>query len=245
MLYIVIPAFNEESNLKRLVEEIAVTAVENRLQYTAIIIDDGSTDATAEIIKELSQKFNIIAMENRPNAGLGVTMAKGLAEACRLSTEEDLIVTLDGDATHDPMYFPAMKSLIEEGYDIVIASRFAPNGEERGLSAYRKFLSRGSGTVLNLMFPIDGVRDYTSGYRMFSAAIIKKGFNKFKNNFIEETGFSVTPEILLKLSSLDARIGEVGFTLKYDRKVGLSKIKIPSTVMQYVKMIARFKFKGF
>ncbi|PIU26698.1 MAG: hypothetical protein COT10_07340 [Candidatus Aquicultor secundus] len=171
-------------------------------------------------------------------------MAKGLKKAAEISADGDIIITLDGDATHDPVYMPPMIERIRQGNDIVIASRFAPGGVERGLSSFRKFLSRGSGTLLTAFFPTKGLRDYTCGYRAFRAEIIKQGFSKFGDGFIQETGFSVTPEILLKLRSLGAKIDEVGFMLKYDQKVGKSKIKVSRTIIQYLKMIIKFKLRG-
>lgn len=244
MLYVVIPAYNEEANLTPLIEGVAKMAISGGLPYTAIVVDDGSTDRTSQIIKGLAKKYNILPLENRPNAGLGRTMAKGLRKAAEISRSNDIIVTLDGDATHDPMYIPAMIEKIRQGSDIVIASRFAPGGEERGLSFLRKFLSRGSGLLLKAFFPTRGLHDYTCGYRAFRAEVLRRGFTVFGEGFIQEVGFSVTPEILLKLRSLNVKIDEVGFILKYDQKVGRSKIKIPTTVLQYLNMIAKFKLKG-
>jgi dolichol-phosphate mannosyltransferase len=244
VLYIVIPAYNEEGNLAVLVEGIAKMASDNNITYKAIIVDDGSTDKTPDIIKDLSAQYVIVPLANHPNAGLGRTMAKGLRKAAELSENGGIIITLDGDATHDPAYMPSMMDKIAQGNDVVIASRFAPGGVERGLSSFRKVLSRGSGTLLTIFFPTKGLRDYTCGYRAFSAEIIKRGFSRYGDAFIEETGFSVTPEILLKLRALGATIDEVGFVLKYDQKVGKSKIKISKTIAQYLKMITRFKLQG-
>lgn len=245
MIYVVIPAYNEEGNLGNLIEAVAAMARANSLNCSTIIVDDGSTDKTPEIVKEYHQRYeNIIPLENRPNAGLGRTMAKGLRKAAELSEDGDIVVTLDGDATHDPAYIPAMVEKINQGSDIVIASRFAPGGVERGLSSYRKVLSRGSGFLLNLFFPTKGLRDYTCGYRAFRAEVVKQGFKSYGERFIEERGFSVTPEILLKLRALGVKIDEVGFTLKYDQKVGKSKIKVTKTIAQYLKMITRFKLGG-
>ncbi|MBE0447653.1 MAG: glycosyltransferase [Actinobacteria bacterium] len=244
MLYIVIPAYNEEGNLTSLIESIVSMAAANNLEYTMIIIDDGSTDRTPEIIEDLSTRYKILPLENRPNSGLGRTMAKGLKRAAEISADGDVIITLDGDATHDPVYIPSMIDKINQGNDVIVASRFAPGGAEKGLSTFRKVLSRGSGALLKIFFPIKGLSDYTCGYRAFRAGAIKRGFAVLGEGFIEEAGFSATPEILLKLRSLGARIDEVGFMLKYDQKVGKSKVKVSKTIIQYLKMIARLKMKG-
>jgi dolichol-phosphate mannosyltransferase len=245
MIYFVIPAYNEEGNIGVLVERISDIARKNDLDYSIVVIDDGSTDTTPQVLRDKAINNNIVILENKPNAGLGKTMAKGLKHAVEVSAQGDVIVTLDGDATHDPEYVPTMLAKLNEGFDVVIASRFAPGGFEQGLAVYRKILSRGSGAMLKFLFPIKEVQDYTSGYRMFKASIIKSAFERFGDGFVKEIGFSVTPEILLKLRLLGAKIGEVGFTLKYDEKIGTSKIKVSQTIVQYLKMIARFKRDGY
>jgi dolichol-phosphate mannosyltransferase len=244
VVYIVIPAYNEEGNIATLVEQIVSVATAHDFAYRIVIVDDGSTDATPQIIEGLASHYAVVSLKNTPNMGLGRTMAKGLHKAVDISGPSDVIVTLDGDATHDPVYIPQMIDRIHEGYDIVIASRFAPGGTERGLSSFRKFLSRGSGLLLKVFFPTDGLRDYTCGYRAFRASIVRQGFDSFGDDFIKENGFSVTPEILLKLRALGAQVSEVGFVLKYDQKVGKSKIRIARTITQYLRMIASLKLAG-
>ncbi|HDP70193.1 MAG TPA: glycosyltransferase [Actinobacteria bacterium] len=242
MIYIVIPAYNEEENIGVLLERIDKALKE---KYLAVVVDDGSTDKTDEIVEGMTSNYPIRCLHNVPNQGLGITLHNGLKEAVKLSSGGDIIVTMDGDATHDPMYIDSMVKEIENGADIVIASRFLPGAGERGLSGLRKFLSRGAGFLLRCAFPIKGLCDYTSGYRAFKAEIIKKAFQDFDDGFITETGFSVTPEILIKLRRFKIEVKEIPFILKYDAKKGSSKLNIPKTIVQYLKMIFKYKVRGF
>ncbi|MCL4499422.1 MAG: glycosyltransferase [Chloroflexi bacterium] len=244
MIYYAIPAYNEEDNLDLLVGMIASAMEEAKLEYKIVVVDDGSTDQTAAIIERLSKQYPIVALANERNMGLGKTLGKALRKASELSHPGDVVVTMDGDATHDPAYVPALVRRINDGADVAIASRFASGGEARGVAAYRKILSSGAGLLLKAAFPIKGVRDYTSGFRGYRAEALRKAFDDLGDGFITEAGFSVSPEIILKLHKIGANIQEEPFVLRYDLKGGESKIRIMKTISQYLKMIVRLKLKA-
>lgn len=95
---------------------------------------------------------------------------------------------------------------------------------------------------MGIRFPIAGARDYTCGYRLYSAKIIKKAFACYgKNGLVQEEGFLCMVEILLKLRALNLKAGEVGFVLRYDRKAGPSKMKVLKTILGYFRLLVRFK----
>ncbi|MCL5291361.1 MAG: glycosyltransferase [Actinobacteria bacterium] len=245
MIYYAIPAYNEEKSLSPLIEGIASVMERSGLDYQIVVVDDGSTDATGAEIERLSKTFPLVSLKNERNLGLGRTLSRALKKATELAAPGDVIVTLDGDATHDPSYVPALANRIAAGADVAIASRFAAGGEARGVAAYRRFLSSGAGMLLKIFFPINGVRDYTSGFRAYRAETLKKAFDELGDGFITETGFSASPEIILKLHGRGATIQEEPFVLRYDLKGGESKIRITKTISQYLKMIARLKLKSF
>ena len=195
MIYIVIPAYDEEKNIGSLLKQIDDVL---KGKYLAVVVNDGSTDKTGDIVEEMASKYPIRCLHNVPNQGLGITLRNGLKEAVKLSSKGDVIITMDGDVTHDPNYIPSMVEKINDA-DVVIASRFLPGAGERGLSSLRKILSRGAGFLLRCAFPIKDLRDYTSGYRAFKAETLKKAFQDYNEQFITEKGFSATPEILIKL----------------------------------------------
>ncbi|MEW6202313.1 MAG: glycosyltransferase, partial [bacterium] len=151
--------------------------------------------------------------------------------------ETDILITMDADDTHDPEYIPELVNRIRKGADVVIASRFCGGGSERGVSVPRRFLSRGVILFMRLAAPVPGVRDYSCGYRGYSAKILHDAADTFGSRLIETDGFSVMTELLIKLAALGARIEEIPFTLHYDRKVGKSKIKLIPTLKGYFAII--------
>ena len=92
------------------------------------------------------------------------------------------------------------------------------------------------------MFPIRGVKEYSCGYRVFRASILKKALKVFGDRFIQlpHRGFVVTPEILIKLRMLGARMAEVPFVLNYGQKAGKSKNRPLKTILGYFALVALY-----
>ncbi len=255
MIYIFLPAYNEAEALPILIEkfykEFKRFGFKN---YKFVIADDGSTDDTFKDMWCLTDKHSIELLKHIENEGLGKTMLDGLRFIALNCHEDDLIITMDADNTHEPKFmWRAIEKIkqkcvntgvdpIGEGYDCVILSRYQKGGAEIGLSKFRSILSRAANLVLKLFFPIKNVHDYSCGYRVFKASLLKRAFNKFGNDFISlpHMGFVVMPEILIKFRMLGAKIGEAPFVLNYGQKPGKSKNKPLKTIAGYFVLILRF-----
>ena len=242
MIFVFLPAYNEEVALPRLVEKCNIEIRKTSEPYKIVVLDDGSSDRTLEVVRDLAKKYPIEAMRHEKNIGLGQTMIDGLRHCAEVSSDGDLVVTLDCDDTHEPKYIPAAVEKIKEGHDVVVLSRYQQGGGERGLSPFKSFLSRGAGFFLKLFFPIRGVREYSCGYRVFRAEALKKAFERFGKDFVRlaDRGFVVTPEILIKMRMLGARIAEVPFVLQYDQKPGQSKNRPFKTITGYFWLVALY-----
>jgi len=93
--------------------------------------------------------------------------------------------------------------------------------------------------LFRALFPIPGVRDYTCGYRAYRGAILQRAFATYRDQFIEESGFTCMAEILIKLRRLSVRAGEVPLILRYDLKSGTTKMKVTRTITRYWVLIAK------
>ena len=239
MIFVFLPALNEEIALERLVKKFDLEFAKSGQAYKIVVLDDGSTDRTAETAEALSRRYPVELLRHPVNLGLGPTMRDGLVHCAKIASPEDLIITLDCDDTHEPKYVHSAIGKIEEGYDVVILSRYQKGGGEKGLSRAKSFLSRGAGIFLKLFFPIRGVKEYSCGYRVFKAASIQKAIQVFGGRFIrlDQLGFAVTPEILIKLRMLGCRITEAPFILSYDQKPGESKNRPLKTILGYFALV--------
>jgi dolichol-phosphate mannosyltransferase len=212
------------------------------LSYHVLLVNDGSKDGTREIAQKQSGVIPLTVINHERNRGLGEALKTGLGKARDLCEAHDVVVTMDADNTHPPDLIPAMVSKIDEGYDLVIASRFVKGAKEFGLSVHRKALSRGASILMRTLFGINNVKDYTCGYRAYRADTIQKAFLVWGDTFIQERGFNAIVEILLKLRSRHIKACELPLILHYDWKEGASKMPIMKTVVRYWTLIAHNLF---
>ena len=235
MITVVLPAYNEDGDIVPLLLEVQRLLKERFSGVNVIVVDDGSTDQTVKRVEEIKSS-NIKLIKHGTNKGLSEAIKTGLLEALSTSSDNDVIVTMDADNTHCPGLVFRMASLIDEGNDVIIASRYVSGARVLGLSAGRRLLSLCASIFLRCLFSTQGVKDYTSGYRAYRAGILKKAFEKWGDGFISESGFSCIVDILLKLRNMNVVINEVPLILHYDYKFGPSKINIWKTIKQVLRL---------
>lgn len=256
MLYIILPAFNEEEALPILLEDIAKTCI--HLPYLTVVVNDGSNDRTVDIVREQMETHNNIHLVNHEqNRGLGAALMSGFEYVLTLNKhrpfarsesdvlirreDPDLIITLDADNTHPVDRILLLYEVICAGADLAIASRYAKGGEQHGLSVWRKILSWGAGSVMHFFFPIPGVQDYSCGYRAYRLTTLAEGIRLYGSNLIESRNFSGMVELLLKVAPFAQHITEIPLDLHYERKKGMSKMKIWATIWGYIHLIYLLK----
>lgn len=238
-VWIVLPAYNEERDLPSLLERVAEATDEAGLRFEILIVDDGSTDRTHEIAELWADKLPLQVRGHPGNMGLGATLRDGLEWACQLAQPSDVIITLDADNSHTPELILRMVRLIREGHDVVIASRFTRGSRIRGVPVHRRVLSRLAGILLKIIFPIRGVRDYTSGYRAYRAGVLQKVTSQ-DPSFFDQEGFQVMVDVLLKLRrDPDLIFGEAPLILRYDLKEGASKMDVVGTTKGTLRLMLK------
>ncbi len=244
MVYILLPAYNEERDIGPLLQRISDAMQSLHYDnYKVLVVNDGSKDGTVSVVSARQQDMPVELINHEVNKGLGQAMLTGLRRAAELVQDDDVLITMDADNTHDPQLIGAMVGKIRAGASLVIASRYEQGGEEVGLSRLRSFLSRGASTLLKIFFPINGAKDYTCGFRAYQGAALKRAFRAYGDRLVEERGFTCMAEILIKLRSVGVRVAEVPLVLRYDLKSGQSKMKVLRTILRYFVMIARNLFR--
>ena len=167
---VVLPAYNEEENIGELLSQIRYALEQDsKTAYKVFVVNDGSRDKTQAIAEEMSREMPVEILVHEVNQGLGATIRDGLYRAVQYSGPNDIIITMDADATHNPGLILRLIRMIIEGHDVVIASRFQPGARVIGLVWYRKLLSILASLIFRITYPIRGVRDYTCGYRAIRA----------------------------------------------------------------------------
>lgn len=239
-ILVVLPAYNEEENIGDLLSQIKF-ALENdsKTDYKVFVVNDGSRDKTEEIVKKMSETMPIELIVHEVNQGLGATIRDGLYRAVNDSNKNDIIITMDADATHNPGLILRLMRMIIEGHDVVIASRFQPGARVIGLVWYRKLLSILASIIFRITYPIKGVKDYTCGYRAIRADVLKSAMDEYGDKFFDQDGFQALVDILLKLRKRKLLFGETPLILRYDQKGGMSKMNVGRTIKKTLILIVK------
>lgn len=240
MIFILLPAFNEELSIKPLFKKIDDFFVnECKEEYKIIICDDGSTDKTLFEIKRLLKRYPIELIRHKINRGLGETIRDLIEHAVEVSHEKDIVVRMDCDISHDPTFIKGLLKKLKEGNDIVIASRFVSGGGMVGLDRFRSYISLFAQYFMRFFFPIKGLKEYSSGYRAYTAHALKHAIRVYGNDFIQlkGIGFTGTLEKLVKFKLINARFAEAPFVLRYDQKLSNSKMVASITTLGYIIMV--------
>ncbi|HAE81345.1 MAG: glycosyltransferase family 2 protein [Clostridium sp.] len=211
---VIIPAYNESANIETVVGRLNSICP----NYDYVVVNDGSTDSTAEICRRCG--FNLLDLP--VNLGLAGGFQAGLRYAARYGYR--YAIQIDGDGQHRPEYIRSMKEKMDEGYDIVIGSRFV--GEKKPFTM-RMIGSRMIGFAIRLTTG-KKIQDPTSGMRMFSRRMIEM--------FAEGLNFGPEPDTVSYLIRKGAKVAEV--PVKMDERMGGVSYLTPLKSASYmIKML--------
>lgn len=218
----IIPAYNEELNIKRTVDSIIKYNKKSKYDIDYVVINDGSTDETYKIC--LENKFNVINLIK--NLGIGGAVQTGYKYA--YDNNYDVAIQFDGDHQHDENYIDSLVEEIENGYDFVIGSRFISN-----LSKFRSSSARRLGiNILSFLIKLTTgfkIYDPTSGFRAANKKVIKIFSQTYPIEYPE-------PESSVYLIRKKFKVKEVPAEMR-ERKFGTSSIK-PLKSVYYMFSVA-------
>lgn len=215
-LLIIIPAYNEDSNIERVVDNL----IENYSQYDYVIVNDGSSDDTRKICA--NRKYNFLDLPI--NVGLAGAIRAGIRYANYHGY--DYAVQIDGDGQHEPKYIKDMLEKMETAQaDIVIGSRFK---EEKKPNSMRMLGSRIISGAIKLTTGGKKIEDVTSGMRLFNKRMIK--------NFGYNMHYSPEPDTIAYLLNCGIKIEEIQVEM-YERIAGTSYLNLKNSVWYMLKML--------
>jgi glycosyltransferase involved in cell wall biosynthesis len=211
---IIIPVYNEGNTISQVVGEVREAGID----WDILVVDDGSTDATQDILKVLP----VIPITHPVNLGYGAAVQTGLLYAVRRSYEK--VVLMDGDGQHVPGEIPGLLRALEEGADIVIGSRLLGNS-----GGYRIPLLRRAGIVFFsiLAESLGGtrIRDVTSGFQAMRRPVAKFLAQEYPVDFPDA-------EVIISLGRKSFRIQEVASKFRV-REHGTSMYSSPVRALYY------------
>ena len=234
MIYIILPSYNEEKNLVKILKKIEF--LNKKIKSKVILVDDGSNDSTLKLgTKKYS--FKVIYLRHKINKGLSVALETGFKKVIKIGDEKDVVITLDSDNTHPIDLIPKMIKKINKNNDIVIASRFQKESRVKGVNFFRKLMSSGAKLIFKIFFPFKNLNDYTCNYRAYKFSLIKRIMKE--KNFFKKEGFNIAAKILIYFIKFykNLSLAEVPLILSYHKKIGASKMKVILTIYLTIKLI--------
>lgn len=218
---VVIATYNEKENIEKLIttlEEEVFPKIKNH-QMQIVVADDTSPDGTGEIVRRLMKKYKNLDINEGPKKGLGAAYIRAMSYAIE-HKKADAVMSMDADFSHDPLKVPEFVKKMEEGYDIVVGTRYSDGGSMPDeWPIQRKAFSVVGNLIVRAVTGRFKIHDWTGGYRLIKKEVFLHEREKVRGF----TGYHFQVAFLYK-SVLDGfTVGEVPFHFP-DRRFGRSKI---------------------
>jgi dolichol-phosphate mannosyltransferase len=215
---IIIPTYNEKDNITPLLSRVAQALA--GYDYEILIVDDGSKDGTIELASELAFKYPVKVIVRRGERGLATAVVHGLKSATG-----QIIGVMDADLQHPPEVIPDLIKAIQDGADMVVASRYIPGGGCPNWGLSRRIISRVALMISHLLLPLTRqVKDPLAGFFMFR----RQNVDPEK---LRPIGYKISLEVML--IGRFQHVVEVPYIFE-DRSAGQSKLN-PGQQIDYLK----------
>ena len=226
-LSIVIPCYNEAANVARLDQTLlpVVAQLARTHSVEVILVDDGSSDATASLLLALAERYpEIVLAPHVRNQGIGAALRTGFAAA-----RGAWVITTDADGTYRFDELPSLIARCQPDIDIVTASPYHPRGGVENVPGYRLVLSRSASSLYRLI--VGGrIHTYTALFRASRRQVIDSVPVRYD-------GFLAVAQLLAEASLAGFRIAEYP-TVLHVRQYGQSKAKVVRLTLQHLRFMA-------
>ncbi|UCE74499.1 MAG: glycosyltransferase family 2 protein [Methanomassiliicoccales archaeon] len=235
---IILPTYNEKENIEILIPKLEVE-IKNikKHDFEILVVDDNSPDNTASAVNQLQKQYKNLHLVSGEKKGLGVAYLRGASYAID-KLKADVLIMMDADLSHPPELIAELMKGIDEGYDLVIGSRYVKGGATPDWNLRRRVISKVGNSFARIIAGMYKIHDCTSGYRAIRTSVYKKVNTKN----LSTKGYAFISTLLYELFSVGARAKEVPLVF-YDRKYGDTKLK-SKDMMEFFFNSFRLRFKS-
>lgn len=237
---VILPTLNERRSIGQIIDAVLdQDGCLPDLSLHILVVDWSSTDGTLEYVSELShtdERVHVISV-GRPGLGAALLMAY---EHLEKDLKADVIIQMDADLSHNPIYMPHFLASLREGFDLAIGSRYAPGGGTLHWPLSRRILSTGANWLIRGLTGKWSLREWTSGYRAFTIDL----YRRLDLTNISYSDYTLQPALMYEALLVGAKVKEVPIVF-VNRKWGKSKLPMFRYSWNLTKHFANARWQRF
>lgn len=244
MIYICIPALNEAPTVGVLLWKVRQVMAEFGRDFHLIVLDDGSTDHTQEVLEPYARVLPLTVLRNERTAGYPAAVERLLREAVTRSThpKRDMAVVLQGDFTESPEDIAGLVRKVEGGADVVGT---VVAGTDRELPRAERWARRGLPWLLSGRALPREIRDPLSGFRAYRVAVLKRALAASEGKpLLSRPGLAANVELLLAVAPHVRRADAAEVSLRYARRERDTRFRPWGTVVEVWNLARRTPRRG-
>jgi dolichol-phosphate mannosyltransferase len=230
---VIIPTYNESENILKIIPQI-LSNTDKDNEFNILVVDDNSPDGTAQMVENYGSK-NVFVLKREKKLGLGTAYVAGFRYA--IKNNFDLVFEMDADFSHDPKYLPEFLKKIDEGYDLVIGSRYIHGVSVLNWPLSRLILSYTANIYTRWVTGLK-VKDTTAGFMCYRV----KALSSINLDNVRSNGYSFQIEMKFKLYKKGYKLTEIPI-LFIDRRAGESKMS-KKVVYEAYFMVWKLKLRS-
>jgi dolichol-phosphate mannosyltransferase len=223
MIYVCIPSYNEAPTIGLLLWKIRQVFAGFSREYQLLVLDDGSTDQTAEVLEPYARVLPLTLLRHQERAGYAASVEELLRHAVELTDrpKRDAAILLHADFTHNPQVIPDLVRRIESGADVVVAESTLEGEPSR---SYR-LLRRHAPALLRGVVRVPGVRDIVSGYGILRLVTLRNAIRSQPNRLLVTDGWAANAELYWRAGRYARRVEAVPSVERHDLRQRPSRVR--------------------
>jgi glycosyltransferase involved in cell wall biosynthesis len=224
MIYVCIPSYNEGPTVGLLLWKIRQVFAGFPREYQLLVLDDGSTDTTAEALEPYSRVLPLTVLRHPERRGYAASVEALLRKAVELTDrpKRDAAILMHADFTHNPQTLPDLVRRVDSGADVVVAEGRIdgePSKAQRLLRRYAPLLLRG-------VVSVPGVKDVVSGYAIFRLVVLRNALRSQPGSLLVSDDWAANAELLWRTSRYARRVEALPSTERHDLRGRDSRVNI-------------------
>lgn len=230
MIYVCIPSYNEAATIGLLLWKVRQVFAGFAREYQLIVLDDASTDATAEVLEPYARVLPLTVLRHDRRLGYARSVEAVLRHAVDLTDrpKRDAAILLHADFTHSPQVIPDLVRRIESGADIVVAEGKLQGEGSRGYRLLRRFAP----ILLRGVVRVPGVSDVVSGYAVLRLVALRNALRSHPGRLLVTEGWAANAELYWRAGRYARRIEAVPSVERHDLRQRPSRLQPLAEAME-------------